>query len=252
VQIAVVKPELKLKIQNILLIIGIGLLFGLLYNYLFYPHSLTEYLEAATISILIGLILGILEESVLKQVFRRISFLSVTIIRSILYSLLISIILAMVLSIETSFIEEISYRQAVDQYLTGPLFQRDFLFSFLFIVLILIQFQFIQLIGKRNFFRMLLGLYHRPREVRRIFMFLDLKGSTTIAEGLENKAYSSLVQDFFYDVSDAIMMFNGEIYQYVGDEIVVVWPIRKSNEDCIRCFFKIVAIIEQKRDKYRL
>jgi len=244
------RPENKLKIQNILIIIGLGLIFGLIYNFLFYPHSLTEFMEAGSISVLIGLTVGILEQYVLKRLFQKISFLYVTIIRSLLYSLLTSIVLCLVLSIEISFIEQISYQKAVIQYLNGPLFQRDFLFTFLFIVLMLFFFEVILLIGRANFFRLILGLYHQPREVYRIFMFVDLKSSTSIAENLTNKVYSAFVKDYFFDISDAIIMFNGEIYQYVGDEIIVVWPIRKSNSDCIKSFFKMVEIIDRKRSSY--
>lgn len=244
-------PEKKIKSQNILIIIGIGLIFGLLYNYLFYPHTLIEFIEAGSISILLGLFLGILEEFAFYKIFQRISFLAATIIRSVLYSLLISIVLCLVLSIEISFVEKINYSEAVKEYLTSALFHRDFLYSFIFIILILVIFQVILLIGKANFFRLILGLYHQPREVSRIFMFADLKGSTSIAEKLTHKQFSSLIKDYFFDVSDAIMMFGGEIYQYVGDEIIVTWPIRKNNINCIRSFFKMEEIIERKKDFYQ-
>ena len=244
-------PERKLKVQNILIIIGIGLIFGLLYNFLYYPHTLVEFMEAGSISILIGLFLGILEEFVFKKVFQKFSFLIVSIVRTVLYSLLISFVLCLVLSIEIALTEQISYLDAVITYLISPLFQRDFIFSFLFIVLILFVLQIILLIGKANFFRLMLGLYHQPREISRIFMFVDLKGSTTIAEKLTNKAFSSLIKDCFDDVSDAIMMFSGEIYQYVGDEIVVAWPIRKNNLNCILSFFKMEEIIKTNREHYQ-
>ena len=244
------RPEHKLKVQNIIFIIGIGLIFGLLYNYLYYPHSLTEFIEAGSISVLIGLTVGILEEFVFKRLYQRISFLYASLIRSLLYSLLTSIVLCLVLSIEIAFEEGISYQKAVVQYLNGPLFQRDFLFTFSFIVLMLFIFEVILLIGRANFFRLLLGLYHQPREVHRVFMFVDLKSSTSIAEKLTNKVYSAFVKDYFFDISDAIIMFNGEIYQYVGDEIIVVWPIGKPNSNCIDSFFKMVEIIDGKRNNY--
>ena len=96
----------------------------------------------------------------------------------------------------------------------------------------------------------MLGLYHKPHEVSRIFMFLDLKGSTAIAERLTHKAYSTLIKDFFFDISDAIVMFKGQVYQYAGDEIIVTWRIRKKNSNCIRTFFKIQEIIKNKRETY--
>ncbi len=246
----IMTPEKKLKVQNILLIICVGLTFGLLYNFLFYPHSLTEFLEAGVISILIGLMVGILEEFVFKKLFLSISFLWVLIIRSVLYALLTSIILCLVLSIEISLTQKISYTAAVVQYLYSPLFQRDFLFTSLFIILIIFISQITLLIGRPNFFRLLLGFYHQPHEVARIFMFVDLTGSTTIAEKLSNTAFSAFIKDYFYDVSDAIMMYKGEIYQYIGDEVIVVWPIRKANMDCIRSFFKMMEIIDRKKAVY--
>jgi adenylate cyclase len=228
----------------------VGFIFGMLYNFLFYPHSFTEFLEAGTISILIGFVVGILEEFVFKKTFQSISFLSVLIIRSALYSLLTSVILCLVLSIEISITENISYGAAVIEYLYSPLFRRDFLFTSLFIILIIFISQITLLIGRPNFFRLLLGFYHQPHEVARIFMFVDLTGSTTIAEKLTNKAFSAFVKDYFYDVSDAIMMYKGEVYQYVGDEIIIVWPIRTTNMNCIQSFFKMVEIIERKRKTY--
>ena len=244
-------PERKIKAQNILIIIGIGLLFGLLYNFLFYPHTWIEFLEAGSISILLGLFVGLLEEFVFITVFQNISFLLVSLIRSVLYALLISVVLCLVLSIEISSVEQISYTNAVVQYFNSPLFKMDFIYSFVFIILILIIFQVILLIGKANFLRLTLGLYHQPREVSRIFMFADLKGSTSIAEKLTVKQFSSFIKDYFYDISDAIIMFGGEIYQYVGDEIIVIWPIRRKNLNCIRSFFKMEEIIERKKDSYQ-
>lgn len=81
-------------------------------------------------------------------------------------------------------------------------------------------------------------------------MFLDLKGSTSIAEKLPNKIYSALIRDFFYDVSDAILLYKGEVYQYVGDEIIVVWRVRQTNLNCLRSFYKMKEIIESKRETY--
>lgn len=245
------KPETRLRIQNILIIMGISLIFGLLYNFFFYPHTLVEFSEAGSIGIIMGLLIGVLEEFVFKKAFHRISSLAVTSIRALLYSFLISTILCLVLSIEISFVEKISYSKAVMGYLGSTPFQRDFLFSLSFILIALFLLQIIQLIGKVNFFRLFFGLYRQPREVSRIFMFLDLKSSTSIAEKLSNKNYSALIRDFFYDISDAIILYKGEIYQYAGDEVIVVWPIKKKSSNCIQCFFKMEEIINQKRSLYQ-
>jgi len=244
------KPETKLKIQNIGAIIAISLIFGLLYNFIFYPHTLNEFLEAGTISIVLGLIVGVIEEFILKQAFQRMSSFIVSIVRAVLYSLIISIILCFVLSIEISFDQQITYFEAVTQYLYSALFIRDFLFTFIIISIVLFISQVMELTGKKNFLKLILGLYHQPREVSRIFMFLDIKDATAIAERLDNKLYSELIRDFFYDISEAIIMFNGEIYQYAGDEIIVTWPLKGDTINSIRAFFKMEEIIKKKSKIY--
>ena len=100
---------------------------------------------------------------------------------------------------------------------------------------------------------MLLGRFHRPREVERIFMFLDLSNSTSIAEKLGHIKFFDLLKDFFGDMTDPILNSQGEIYQYVGDEIVISWPIRESilhNIQPVKCFFRIERSILKRNDYY--
>nr|WP_255647367.1 adenylate/guanylate cyclase domain-containing protein [Fulvivirga sedimenti] len=72
-------------------------------------------------------------------------------------------------------------------------------------------------------------------------MFLDLKSSTTIAEKLGNEQYFQFLKDAFTAITPSILKHNGEIYQYVGDEIVVSWNMNhpKSFQRAILCFFDI-------------
>lgn len=81
-------------------------------------------------------------------------------------------------------------------------------------------------------------------------MFIDLNDSTPLAERLGNKLFSSFIKDCFNDISSAINIHRGEIYQYVGDEVVVIWSIRRNNDHCLNCFFKAERIIEEKKDYY--
>ncbi len=95
---------------------------------------------------------------------------------------------------------------------------------------------------------MLLGRYHEPKQEQRIFMFLDLDSSTSIAESLGSIRYFKFQSKFFYDISRPIIESYGEIYQYVGDEIVVSWPLRRGIKKAraLKCFFRIEDTIKQK------
>lgn len=90
----------------------------------------------------------------------------------------------------------------------------------------------------RNFFT---GKYHTPIEEERIFMFLDMKSSTSIAEKLGHIQYFRLLRAYYKDFTEAIIKHSGEVYQYVGDEIVISWKFRDGIRDnnCVACFFQM-------------
>ena len=46
---------------------------------------------------------------------------------------------------------------------------------------------------------------------------------------LGHEKYFLFIKDFIYYVSKAVLQYEGMIYQYVGDEMVVTWPYRKRN-----------------------
>jgi len=106
--------------------------------------------------------------------------------------------------------------------------------------------------GPGVFGKIITGKYRLPKTEERIFMFLDLNSSTTIAENLGEVNYHRLLKDFFAHITDPIVNNYGEIYQYVGDEIIIAWDLAKGtrNNQCIRCFFEIKKEIERNRDYY--
>jgi adenylate cyclase len=94
-----------------------------------------------------------------------------------------------------------------------------------------------------NFFT---GKYHKPKIEERIFMFVDMKSSTTIAESIGHVQYFEMLKDYFAHLSGPIVDFAGEIYQYVGDEVIVSWRLKSGlrNNNCIRCFYAMQAALE--------
>ncbi len=97
------------------------------------------------------------------------------------------------------------------------------------------------------------GRYHQPRQELRIFMFLDMRSSTSIAEDLGHVRYFQLINELFQDITDPIVYSRGEIYQYVGDEISVSWPLRRglNKQRCIRCFLDIRAKLKGRASYYQ-
>lgn len=107
------------------------------------------------------------------------------------------------------------------------------------------------LIGKKVLGRLFIGKYRNPFEEQRVFMFIDLKSSTHIAERIGHVKFLSFVNDFLYDIVSPITITKGEIYKYVGDEAIITWTMKNGIKDanCIQCFFLIKNMINS-RSKY--
>jgi adenylate cyclase len=137
------------------------------------------------------------------------------------------------------------------------MFSKDqlILIIYTFIVYLLMSFyiQINLLLGEGVLLKFLMGKYRKPTMEYRIFMFLDLKSSTTIAERLGLKKYYELLNDFFHEISEPVRVTNAEVYQYVGDEVVFTWKTKEGldNSNCIKIFFKIQERIHNNRRYYR-
>lgn len=88
--------------------------------------------------------------------------------------------------------------------------------------------------GPGGFWSMMRGEYNKPKIENRIFIFLDINNATAIAEKLGHTKYFRLLRDFFSDITIPILANGGEIYQYVGDEVVLSWKNTPLNKQ--RCF----------------
>lgn len=99
---------------------------------------------------------------------------------------------------------------------------------------------------------LLLGRYRYPREEERIFMFMDLKSSTATAEKLGHLKYSSFLRDCFEDINELLLPYRAQVYQYVGDEIVVMWPELEGLKDlyCFRFFFACKKRFQDRKAYY--
>ncbi|MEJ2541313.1 MAG: adenylate/guanylate cyclase domain-containing protein [Gemmatimonadota bacterium] len=202
------------------------------------------------IGVVLAAPLALLEESAFDERVRRLPF-SVAIVAKVFtylgsvlsVFLLVSFVFGWLagLTLEDFWV---SLKEPVFAYQVGLGF-------FLYVVIVFFR-QLDRLLGPGVLLRYLGGRYHRPRRELRIFMFLDLKSSTTLAEELGHERYYGLVNEFFRDISGPVLDNGGEIYEYVGDEAVLTWKEEKGLKDarCLRVFFEIERIIEGKQQRY--
>jgi adenylate cyclase len=107
-------------------------------------------------------------------------------------------------------------------------------------------------LGQGVLWNYLTGRYHKPRQEKRVFMFIDLYNSTSLAEQMGGITFHAFINDFVKDLTDSILAFEGIIYRYVGDQIDITWRVSKGskNANCIRAYLAAQNAIYRKREKY--
>jgi adenylate cyclase len=130
-------------------------------------------------------------------------------------------------------------------------------FSLVVTALFVVILQAASLVGRRTFRDLVLGRYRRPRAERRFFLFVDVVGSTAIAERLGALQAHEFLAAVFSATAEPIAAAQGEIYQYVGDEIVVTWTEaegRQGEENearPLRCFFDMEAALAARAAEFK-
>jgi len=136
-------------------------------------------------------------------------------------------------------------------FLRNPIIIVSLLYSLLTNSIIVFIIYINKLFGKGNLIKLITGKFYKPKEEFRAFIFLDLKSSTKLAETLGHIKYSKLIQDCFYDLS-IIEKTNVEIYQYVGDEVVLTFKLKNTNfiDCCLDAFFLFSEQLSSRKKYY--
>lgn len=141
-----------------------------------------------------------------------------------------------------NFITNSRKHVVIDTFLPEAIFIKS-----LMVLIIQLSYQIGQKYTPGFFLKMMLGSFSAPRDEERIIMFIDLKDSTPISEELGHQKYFLFIREFIFLISNAALRYDGDIYQYVGDEVIVTWPkLKKNNLKCIN-----TLIFAQKQLKRR-
>jgi adenylate cyclase len=129
--------------------------------------------------------------------------------------------------------QAVLYAMAVSALLVGVLRVRD-------------------LIGSEAFTNLILGRYHRPLSEERIFLFLDLVGSTAYAETHGDFAAQELLKEVFAAIAEPVRRHRGQIDDYIGDQVIISWPLMRGVERarCIACVFAIRRTLANDRNRW--
>jgi adenylate cyclase len=108
------------------------------------------------------------------------------------------------------------------------------------------------LLGQGVLFNFVAGRYRRPRVEDRVLLFIDMESSTVIAERLGEAGFLDFLNRFVADVTESIVAQRGAIHKYVGDEIIVTWPLAAGLRDghCVRACFDALEQLDERANAY--
>lgn len=218
------------------------------------PNILFFALTGITI---IGLLVGFIELKFLSKLFEKKAFLVKISSKFIIYIafFLLVILLTYPLAASIELDTSILNKKVWDKYFTfffsitnlSSMVQLSFS---LFVSLLYAEIS--ENLGQNVLLNFFTGKYHKPVSETRIFMFADMKSSTSIAESLGHIKYFEFLRSYYFDLSEAILKNYGEVYQYIGDEIVISWALKKGirENNCIKCFFNMKSDLFKRKNYY--
>src|SRR6266542_853071 len=188
----------------------------------------------------LGLVFGLLELFLFPMAemrFRQWSFSKILIFKTLLYTAVIYAV-TVALTIIVGLFEGRKWSELPALLISlGQLVLLVYTLVIYSLLVFLLQIN--HLLGEGIVWKFIGGKYRKPREEERIFMFLDMKSSTTIAEQLGHVRFYTLLNELFHEISQPVLQTKAEIYQYIGDEVVLTWEVEHGlkNSNCLKAFF---------------
>lgn len=266
-----ISPENRLKLQMLVFIclywiiviriVIVQNLFGF-YNFpadIYTPKAIVilrhSLIGATFAGLLMGLVTGLIELYVFPKRTHHNKFIVIFALKmcSYLISLLfISISVMIVYQLYTTDVNISNIIDATFKMLSSRGFMSFLYTGFFMSVVINMTLYFHNYIGYGNFLPMITGKYYIPKEEDRIFLFIDLKSSSFMAEKLGHKNYSKLLQKCFRELDYLIPHYNGTVYQFVGDEAVITWKTKNeiNYTHAVLLFLKFQEVLENKTYEY--
>lgn len=248
----------KRKIRSTLKITLVGILVGLCYPVFGDGFSeIIPFVNGFTIGLVGGLAISFLELEVFDPLKRRASFIKTFALKTSIYFFFFALLIPAVMAFNESIYLERGYLEHIksDEF-QAFLFKEDYdvllFYAFGFIGLIIFIRQINRKLGQGVLINYISGRFHDPMEVERIFMYLDIRSSTTIAEQLGEIRFHHFLHDFFLDITECILSAKGMIYTYVGDQVIVTWKMKTGLEkaNCIMAYFNAKNRIKRLREQY--
>ncbi len=248
----------RLQILFNIAVIWVVFAFLFLYNIILIEKSLVTHRSLLLFSLsfaIIGFVVSATLLFYLKYAFSHYPLWISVVFKMTLTFLLFIVIAFVMLSMYFVFNEQGTFKDFLGKFYRDVFLTRAFLIFMIDLgimtLLTILILEVTDKYGPGGFWSMMRGKYNKPKVEDRIFVFLDINNATTIAEKLGHTKYFRLLREFFADITIPLLANSGEIYQYVGDEVVLSWtntPLNKIR--CLKFIRHAYFILKRKENRY--
>ncbi len=227
------EARLERKLRLLAWVAAAGVIAGIEFNYVEGRTSPLSMVVGMVYGLTMSIALGSIELLVLEGPMRGwlggLSFTASLMVRSAIYAAVIVIFQWLQLG------ERIA---GVPLESSSQTFWSGFIYSAAVSVVINLALGITNIIGPRAFLNFVTGRYHSPIEENRFVLFVDISGSTGLAERLGGVGIHRLLDQTFRLLTLSVVDYRGEVLNYVGDEVIVTWPEGSGATDFrpLRCF----------------
>jgi adenylate cyclase len=225
--------RLEKKLRLLAVIVAAGTIAGLAVNFTQGRTSPSSMVVGIVYGLLMSVAIGGLELFVLQGPIRvwlgSLSFTANLTVRSAIYA-------AIIMVIQFSQSGEITAGLSLET--SSQKFWSGFVYSAVISVLMNLGFGIANIIGPRAMLNFIIGRYHTPVEEKRFVLFVDIAGSTGLAERLGGVGIHRFLDRTFRLLTLSVVDYRGEVLDYVGDEVIVTWREISGAVDGrpLRCF----------------
>ena len=211
--------RLERKLRLLAGFFAFGAVAGIVFNFAQGHGTAASVVAGMSYGVLISTSVGGVELFVLEGPMRAwlsgLSFATNLMVRSAIYATVIVIIQGLELG------ERIA---GLPLEMPSPLFWSSFIYSAVLSVVMNLGLAISNIIGPRALLNFVIGRYHSPVEEDRFVLFVDIAGSTGLAERLGGVGIHRFLDRTFRLLTVAVEDYRGEVLSYVGDEVIVTWP----------------------------
>lgn len=232
--------RLERQLRFLVAIIVAGVVASVAVNLAQGRHTAPQLIAALAYTLVTCVVIGSVELFILQdsERLRRLPLVALLAVRSTIYAVFIIAIQLLQVGERAAGLE---LQTSIED------FWRSIAYSAVISVILNLGFSIANLIGPRVFLNFVSGRYHSPVEENRFVLFVDIAGSTGLAEQLGGIGIHRFLDRTFRLLTESVVDYRGEVLNYIGDEIIVTWPEQSGALDCrpLRCFLAMRRALQK-------